>query len=117
MKKHFLPLLLFLLLAGAAVPGLGQQAPAADVGNPWKERWATLAVEVHLTEASVASASASHPVTVRLFDAQGQPRAEQCSHGERVLRLRTNQLPAGLYFVHIMHEQQVLSRQQLKIEQ
>ncbi len=74
-------------------------------------------MEVHLSEASLAAASPAEPVMVRLFDAQGQPRAEQRSHGERVLRLKTDKLPTGLYFIHILRGQKVLSRQQLRIEQ
>lgn len=53
---------------------------------------------------------------MRLFDAYGQPRAEQTSRGETTLRLSTAQLPTGLYFVHILRGREVLSRQQLQIE-
>ena len=73
--------------------------------NPAKET-----VDVHLENADAA------PVTVRLFDSYGQPRTEQTSHGETTLRLNTEKLPTGLYFVHILRGQQVLSRQQLRIE-
>ncbi|MDO7885950.1 T9SS type A sorting domain-containing protein [Hymenobacter cheonanensis] len=97
---------------------------ANNLTGPTTESTATLypnpareAVEVHLSPGSAASASAKNPITVRLFDGQGRPRAEQQSHGEQVLRLKTDKLPAGLYFVHIMRGQQVLSRQQLKITQ
>ncbi|WP_151086968.1 T9SS type A sorting domain-containing protein [Hymenobacter baengnokdamensis] len=76
---------------------------------------ATDAVEVHLTAATTTSATAS-PLTARLFDAYGQPRAEQTSHGEAVLRLSTRQLPAGLYFVHLVRKGTVIGRQQLRIE-
>lgn len=73
--------------------------------NPAKET-----VDVHLENADAA------PVTVRLFDSYGQARTEQTSHGETTLRLNTEKLPTGLYFVHILRGQQVLSRQQLRIE-
>lgn len=73
--------------------------------NPAKET-----VDVH-----VDNADAAHPVTVRLFDAYGRPRAEQISSGAAV-RLATDKLPAGLYFVHILRGKEVLSRQQLRIE-
>ncbi|WP_151087118.1 T9SS type A sorting domain-containing protein [Hymenobacter baengnokdamensis] len=76
---------------------------------------ATDAVEVHLTAATTTSA-ATAPLTARLFDAYGQPRAEQTSHGEAVLRLSTRQLPAGLYFVHLVRKGTVIGRQQLRIE-
>lgn len=76
---------------------------------------ATNSVAVHLSQATTTKAKAA-PVTVRLFDAYGQPRAEQTSHGEAVLHLSTQQLPAGLYFVHLVRNGAVLARQQLKIE-
>ena len=62
------------------------------------------------------NASAAHPVTVRLFDAYGQLRAERTSTGPAAVRLQTDQLPAGLYFVHLLRGTEVLSRQQLRIE-
>lgn len=74
--------------------------------NPARET-----VDVHTEGASAAS-----PVTVRLFDGYGQPRAEQTSTGAATVRLKTDQLPAGLYFVHILRGTEVLSRQQLRIE-
>ena len=88
--------------------GLGQRpAPTAALyPNP-----ATSTVAVR-----VDNADAAHPVTVRLFDGHGQPRAEQTSTGATSLQFSTAQLPAGLYFVHILRGRQVLSRQQLRIE-
>ncbi|HEX8506760.1 MAG TPA: T9SS type A sorting domain-containing protein [Hymenobacter sp.] len=74
--------------------------------NPAKET-----VDVH-----VENADATRPVTVRLFDSYGQARAEQISRGAETVRLVTNKLPAGLYFVHILRGKEVLSRQQLRIE-
>ncbi len=82
------------------------RSTAALYPNPARET-----VDVH-----VENADAAHPVTVRLFDSYGQPRAEQTSTGAATVRLKTDQLPAGLYFVHILRGQQVLSRQQLRIE-
>ena len=84
----------------------GTGATASLYPNPAKET-----VDVHIENASAAA-----PVTVRLFDSYGQPRTEQTSHGETTLRLNTEKLPTGLYFVHILRGQQVLSRQQLRIE-
>ena len=74
--------------------------------NPARET-----VDVHIDHADPA-----HPVTVRLFDSLGQARAEQASAGQESVRLHTDKLPAGLYFVHIMRGKEVLSRQQLRIE-
>ena len=68
-------------------------------------------VDVHVENATPAA-----PVTVRLFDAYGRPRAEQTSTGPETVRLKTDQLPAGLYFVHLLRGTEVLSRQQLRIE-
>ena len=79
---------------------------AALYPNPARE---TVAVRVD-------NADAAHPVTVRLFDGHDQPRAEQTSNGATSLQFSTAQLPAGLYFVHILRGRQVLSRQQLQIE-
>lgn len=84
----------------------GTGATASLYPNPARET-----VDVHIENASAAA-----PVTVRLFDSYGQPRTEQTSHGETTLRLNTEKLPTGLYFVHILRGQQVLSRQQLRIE-
>ena len=84
-------------------------APTATLyPNPARET-----VDVHLEQ---ADASAAAPVTVRLFDGYGRARAERTSHGETTVRLPTEALPAGLYFVHILRGRQVLSRQQLRIE-
>lgn len=77
-----------------------------NVPNPARET-----VDVHLD-----NPDAARPVTVRLFDGYGQLRAEQVSRGEATLRLRTDQLPAGLYFVHLLRGSQVLKREQLRIE-
>lgn len=99
------------------VSALDVYTPCGDAGrrtastatlypNPAKET-----VDVH-----VEQADATHPVTVRLFDGYGQSRAEQTSTGATSVRLATDNLPAGLYFVHILRGQQVLSRQQLRIE-
>lgn len=79
---------------------------AALYPNPARET-----VDVHVTNATPAA-----PVTVRLFDAYGRPRAEQTSTGQETVRLKTDQLPAGLYFVHLLRGPEVLSRQQLRIE-
>ena len=82
-------------------------APIATLyPNPAKET-----VDVH-----IENADATQPVTVRLFDGYGQPRAEQVSTGAATVRLKTDHLPAGLYFVHILRGSKVLSRQQLRIE-
>jgi hypothetical protein len=82
-------------------------APTATLyPNPAKET-----VDVH-----VENADAAHPVTVRLFDGYGRARAEQTSTGAASVRLTTDKLPAGLYFVHILRGREVLSRQQLRIE-
>jgi len=79
---------------------------AALYPNPARET-----VDVH-----VDNASAAQPVTVRLFDSYGQLRAEQTSTAAATVRLKTDQLPTGLYFVHILRGKAVLSRQQLRIE-
>jgi len=79
---------------------------AALYPNPARET-----VDVHVTNATPAA-----PVTVRLFDAYGRPRAEQTSTGQETVRLKTDQFPAGLYFVHLLRGTEVLSRQQLRIE-
>jgi len=68
-------------------------------------------VDVHIENVDTAQ-----PITVRLFDSLGQPRAEQTSVGQETVRLRTAELPAGFYFVHILRGKEVLSRQQLRIE-
>ncbi|WP_201977505.1 T9SS type A sorting domain-containing protein [Hymenobacter rubidus] len=72
---------------------------------------ATESVDVH-----IENADAAQPVTVRLFNSYGQPRAEQTSTGAATVRLATDNLPAGLYFVHILRGKEVLSREQLRIE-
>lgn len=68
-------------------------------------------VDVYITNATESTT----PYTVRLFDSYGRQRAEQVSKGEKAIRLKTDHLPAGLYFVHILQGTQVLSREQLKI--
>ena len=88
------------------VVGNAFRSTAALYPNPAKET-----VDVH-----VENATAAHPVTVRLFDGYGRPCAEQTSTGAASVRLATDKLPAGLYFVHILRGQQVLSRQQLRVE-
>ncbi len=88
----------------------GRGSFAALYPNP-----ATDEVEVHLTPEAADQRAPGAPLTVRLFDAQGQPRAEQTSQGEAVLRLSTRQLPNGLYFVQLLRNNQVIGRQQLKI--
>ena len=85
---------------------ISPKSTAALYPNPAKE-----SVDVH-----VENASATQPVTVRLFDSLGQPRAEQTSTGATSVRLKTDHLPAGLYFVHILRGKEILSRQQLQIE-
>ena len=67
-------------------------------------------------DAHIDNPGAAQPVTVRLFDGYGQLRAEQVSRGEATLRLKTDQLPAGLYFVHLLRGSQVIKREQLRIE-
>ncbi|MDO7850735.1 T9SS type A sorting domain-containing protein [Hymenobacter convexus] len=74
--------------------------------NPARET-----VDVH-----VENADAAHPVTVRLFDSYGRPCAEQASRGEATLRLNTDKLPAGLYYVHLLQGGKVVKREQLQIE-
>lgn len=87
-------------------PGRPAAPTATLYPNPARET-----VDVH-----VENASAAHPVTVRLFDGYGRPRAEQTSTGAASVRLATDKLPAGLYFVHVLRGREVLSRQQLRIE-
>ncbi|GAB3861244.1 hypothetical protein GCM10028822_40420 [Hymenobacter terrigena] len=88
-------------------PAARRAAPTATLyPNPARET-----VDVH-----VENADAVHPVTVRLYDGYGRPRAEQTSTGAASVRLATDKLPAGLYFVHILRGKEVLSRQQLRIE-
>ncbi|MDQ2770917.1 MAG: T9SS type A sorting domain-containing protein, partial [Bacteroidota bacterium] len=65
----------------------GLSATATLYPNPANET-----VDVHID-----NPEAAQPVTVRLFDGYGQLRAEQVSRGEATLRLKTDQLPAGLY--------------------
>ena len=67
-------------------------------------------VDIHLENADV-----TQPITVRLFDGYGQLRAEQTSASQTMMRLRIAHLPAGLYFVHILRGQEVISRQQLEV--
>jgi hypothetical protein len=81
-------------------------AAATLYPNPARE-----AVEVHVENADI-----SQPLTVRVFDALGQPRAEQTKAGVETLTLNTEKLPAGLYFLHVLRGKEVLSRQQLRIE-
>jgi hypothetical protein len=90
-------------------PNCRSAAPAATAAlypNPARET-----VDVHTSDASPGQ-----PITVRLFDAYGRPRAEARSTGQPTVRLATDRLPAGLYFVHILRGTEVLSRQQLRIE-
>ncbi|WP_196294730.1 T9SS type A sorting domain-containing protein [Hymenobacter ruricola] len=87
--------------------GLQAARSATLYPNPARET-----VDVHIEDADAA-----RPVTVRLYDATGRPRAEQASRGaETTLRLHTEKLPAGLYFVHILRGGQVVKREQLQIE-
>ncbi|GAB3574070.1 T9SS type A sorting domain-containing protein [Hymenobacter daeguensis] len=73
--------------------------------NPARET-----VDVHIENASAAT-----PFTVRLFDGYGRACAEQTSRGEATLRLNTEKLPAGLYFVHLLQGGKVVKREQLQI--
>ncbi len=86
--------------------GGGMFRTATLYPNPAKET-----VDVH-----IENADAAHPVTVRLFDGYGRPRAEQTSTGAASVRLATDKLPAGLYFVHILRGNKVMKREQLRIE-
>ena len=74
--------------------------------NPARE-----SVDVH-----VENVDAVQYITVRLFDSLGRLRVERMSAGQGTIQLLTAQLPAGLYFVHILHGQEVLGRQQLRLE-
>jgi hypothetical protein len=68
-----------------------------------------------LTERATAAPDAGISL-VRCYDSYGRLRLEQASKGTSTLRLNTEQLPAGLYIVHILRDQHILSRQQLRIE-
>lgn len=68
-------------------------------------------VYVHLENANV-----SQPTTVRLFDSQGQLRLEQVSKGEATIALKVNSLLPGIYLVHVLRSNKVITRQQLQIE-
>ena len=72
---------------------------------------ATASVDVQTTDATP-----TNPITVQLFDAYGRPCAEGRSTGAAQVRLPTEALPAGLYFVHLLRGSEVISRQQLRVE-
>nr|WP_277881617.1 T9SS type A sorting domain-containing protein [Hymenobacter cyanobacteriorum] len=95
-------------VTGECRPRTQQAATATLYPNPASE-----SVDVHVENAD----DDPQPLTVRLFDSQGRPRAEHTGPaGQATIRLRTDKLPAGLYFVHILRGPQVLSRQPLQIE-
>ena len=50
---------------------------------------------------------------VRVYDGYGRLRLERPGHGARALRLR--ELPAGLYVVHVLRGNAVVSRQRLQV--
>ena len=52
---------------------------------------------------------------VRFYDSYGQLRLEQAGHEAHTVRLRVSRLPAGFYVVHILHGQEVVSRQQFQV--
>lgn len=56
------------------------------------------------------------PTTIQVHDSYGKLRLEQTGAGASTMRLRTHKLPAGLYFLTILHGKEVMSRQQLQIE-
>lgn len=70
------------------------------------------------TSARTATASPGNPAgisIVRLYDSYGRLRLEQAGHGAASLRLRVGELPAGLYVVHVLHDGNQVSRQQLQL--
>ena len=105
---------------GSDVDGLGLQvtyeacrgtAPAPPVvtlfPNPANE-----AVDVQ-----VANADPSQALTVRLYDAQGQPRRQATDPaGDDTLHLDTSTLPNGLYYLQVVQDAVVIDRQALVIE-
>jgi|GEM_PF-6813639 len=61
-------------------------------------------------------AAASEIINMQLFDSYGKLRLEQQGTKAATMRLRVAQLPAGLYVVHILHGQQLVSSQRLQIK-
>lgn len=84
----------------------GTALTATLAPNPARE-----GVDVHIEHADPAQ-----PLTVRLFDSYGQLRAEQTATNQKLLHLRTDKLPAGLYFVQLLQGQQVLQRLPLQVD-
>ena len=83
-----------------------QDEPAPSPAKTTQSKSAAAAVE----EASPIGITA-----VRLYDSYGQLRLEQAGHEARTMRLRVSQLPAGFYVVHVLHGQEVVSRQQFQV--
>ena len=52
---------------------------------------------------------------VRVYDGYGRLRLERPGHGARALRLPLRELPAGLYVVHVLRGNAVVSRQRLQV--
>jgi len=66
--------------------------------------------------ASSASSNASRGISaLHVYDSYGQLRATQPGNGASTVRLRTRALPVGLYVVHILSGQAVVSRQHLEV--
>lgn len=53
--------------------------------------------------------------SVRVYDGYGRLRLERPGHGARALRLPLRELPDGLYTVHVLRGNAVVSRQRLQI--
>lgn len=64
----------------------------------------------------VQNVDLAQPLTVRIFNNYGVQQLEQSSTGQETIRLKLHMLPAGLYLVHVIQNQSVLSRQQLQVE-
>ena len=53
---------------------------------------------------------------VRVYDTYGQLRLEQMSNNKKPVLLQTGKLPVGVYIVHIMQGDRILSREKLQIQ-
>ena len=86
--------------------GTGCRPAAGAYPNP-----ATTALTVNRP----ATAAATGPLTVRLYDAMSQERAGGTLAADAAT-LNTAALPAGIYYLHILDGKQVLHREQIRIE-
>ena len=91
--------------------------PASDYVDVTSEDPIATASAAKSTGSTATGPAGSTSISaIRLFDSYGKLRSDQSGQEAASVRLRLNGLPAGFYVLHVLHGQEVISRQQLRIE-